>query len=138
MHIHTAVLQMGFGLFIAEIGVPAIGLIASIILWQRARRRTEGDLPELLTIGFRSIVFAFAAYLIWLSLTFMPRKHDPSFTLLILTLLSISATVGACSGLVLSLLRGRGQLRITGTTLALIALTYALFSGLALLTGRAA
>ena len=129
---------MGFGLFIAEIGVPATGLIASIILWQRARRRTEGDLPRLLTIGFRSIVFAFAAYLIWLSLTFMPRKHDPSFTLLMLTLLSLSGAVAASSGFVLSLLRGRGQLRITGATLALIALTYAVLSGLALLTGRAA
>ncbi len=136
MHAHSNVVRVIAELFMLAIGLPLCGLIASVILWQRTRRRTDSDQLEL--VGLRSIAFAFATYLIWLGLSSLPGPYHTSFATLILMILSMAGVIGACSGLVLMLLRARGSIRIGGAMLALLALGYSLISGLALLTGGAA
>ena len=138
MHPHSNVVQVKVELFILAIGLPICGLVAAVILWQRARRRGSDEQAQHTALGLRSTAFAFAAYLIWLGLTSLPGRYHTAFATLILILLSMTGTIAGVSGLGLILLRARGRMRIGGATLSVLAFAYAVISGLLLLTGGAA
>jgi hypothetical protein len=135
MHAHSNILQVKLELVSLGLVVPIAGLVASLILWLRLLGKGRGNGFSEPYIGFRLIALSFGAWLIWLWLTAVGGHHDAGFTALVLILLTGCGAVAACSGFVLTTLEVRGPLRITGAMLSLVALAYAVASGLALLTG---